>query len=109
MLRTIEHIKDVVQGKTSITKRRHKDWRSFRKDYLKICNECKICGSKRKLAVHHIVPFHVDPSRELQTSNCMTLCFYCHLIFGHLKNYKSYNRQIQFDAIEWEKRIKERI
>jgi hypothetical protein len=36
---------------------------------------------------------------ELEPSNLITLCDkYCHFVFGHLMNYKSWNKNIIEDA-----------
>lgn len=48
---------------------------------------CRACGRKDKLRGHHIIPFHVLPSLELELTNVITLCQPlgggCHLKFGH--------------------------
>jgi 5-methylcytosine-specific restriction protein A len=58
----------------------------------------------KKLEVHHIVPFHINPSLELDMTNLVTLCeckedgINCHLFVGHLGNYRSYNPEVRVDA-----------
>lgn len=36
---------------------------------------CEWCGSKKNLAVHHVIPLNEDSSRELDPTNLITLCF----------------------------------
>jgi hypothetical protein len=59
------------------------EWASFRKKWLEEHPECEACGSRQDLTVHHIVLFSVDPSRELDRSNLITLCEWHHLTVGH--------------------------
>lgn len=74
-------------------------WASVRKEHLIKQSQCTICGSTSKLEVHHIVPVHVDPTKELDADNLITLCDkYCHFIFGHLMNWKSWNPDIEKDV-----------
>lgn len=68
---------------------RHPRWRSVRRHHLRMHGSCAACGSTRHLEVHHIIPRTVDPARELDPSNLMTLCTGdrgkggCHLVIGH--------------------------
>lgn len=77
-------------------------WRSVRNDHLKIEGWCRGCGSIKDLEVHHIHPFHLDPSRELDPKNLITLCESfgkeCHLKMGHLGNWKKFNPDIKKQA-----------
>ena len=41
---------------------------------------CSKCGKIRRLETHHIVPIHVDPTRELDPSNLAALCRDCHYL-----------------------------
>jgi len=68
---------------------RAKRWPTVRKHHIQRQPQCQACGSKEKLEVHHIIPVHIDPSRELDPNNLLTLCEnpstgFCHYIFGHL-------------------------
>lgn len=84
-------------------------WASVRAKHLEEHPCCAACGSCLKPEVHHIVPVHLDPDRELDPDNLITLCDkYCHLIFGHLMNYKSYNKNVVEDAKVYYNRIKHR-
>ena len=102
----IEFLKDKIQGKLNKGQRRSPLWRSFRNDFLKSNPVCQICGSKKKLVVHHVIPVHVDASKELDNDNLITLCHgnnrygikSCHLLFGHFGNFRKYNEDIRQDA-----------
>ena len=65
---------------------------------------CCLCNKFKgiKVEVHHIVPFHVDPSKELQPTNFITLCqsksHNDHLIFGHLLDFHAQNAKVLTDA-----------
>jgi len=69
---------------------------------------CRACGRKINLQVHHIKPFHLDQTMELDMSNLITLCGRCHILLGHLDNWKSHNRQVIFDTITTRRRIEDR-
>jgi hypothetical protein len=61
--------------------------------------------------VHHIHPFHLYPNLELEPSNLLTLCETggnCHIMLGHLKNWKSYNLGVRKDAEVLLQKIKAR-
>ena len=93
------------------TERRSSKWPAVRAEWLKSHGECAVCGERDKLEVHHVVPFHVDPSRELDESNLITLCTgstNCHLMFGHLKNFRSWNPDVKKDATIWREKIRKR-
>lgn len=79
-------------------------WRSIRKQHLKEFGYCQACGSKSGLQVHHIIPFHMNPSLELLDSNLISLCMSqneCHLKLGHGDSWKSYNPNVFQDAIDY--------
>ena len=86
-------------------------WKILRRQHLGENPECIMCGSRKNLVPHHVVPFHVDPSRELDPSNLVTLCesptFNCHLFFGHLKRWDRHNPHVVEDATTWRLRISE--
>lgn len=93
-------IKDLAQGKTPTFSKRDSRWPRLRKAYLKTHGECVVCGSTKRLEVHHVLPFHLYPERELDLTNLVTLCesskrgFNCHLFVGHMGSYRTYNKQI---------------
>lgn len=74
-------------------------WSKLREEHIKKQPHCQACGSKKNPEVHHIVPVHLDPSKELDPNNLITLCDkYCHFIFGHLMDYKSWNINVRNEA-----------
>jgi len=84
-------------------------WRSVRNCYLKQNPHCAACGKDKKLQVHHIVPVSVDPSLELDYNNLITLCASpCHLLFGHLNDYRSYNKDVKKDCAYFLHKIRTR-
>ena len=62
-----------VAGSTA----RSPQWPTVRRHYLDSHPTCAACGAtetEAALEVHHVRPFHVDPSLELDPSNLITLC-----------------------------------
>lgn len=75
------------------------EWQSVRKHHITHNPTCAACGRNKKLEVHHIEPVHLCPEKELDPSNLITLCDDpCHIIFGHLMNYKSWNKDVVNDC-----------
>ena len=105
-------IKDRIQGKASVGQRRSNKWSKIRKAHLKGTPVCEVCRSKTKLEVHHIIPFNIAPDLELYPDNLMTLCenkkygINCHLLIGHLGNYRRTNPNSELDAMNWRYKIK---
>lgn len=84
-------------------------WPKVREEHLKQHPECAACGSTKGLQVHHIKPFHKFPELELDPDNLITLCNKsCHLYFGHLKYYKSWNVDVRIDAENFYNKVKAR-
>lgn len=82
-------------------------WSSVRKQHIETYSSCAACGRNKKLEVHHIEPVHINPERELDPTNLITLCDDpCHLVFGHLMNYKSWNKYVINDCFVYLNRIK---
>lgn len=51
------------------------EYKEWRKAVLKRDNnKCRMCGSKKKLEVHHIRPYGTHPELRLAASNGITLC-----------------------------------
>ena len=99
----ITAIKDRIQGKVPLLSKRSSHWETVRKHWLDHNNECAACGSKEKLQVHHIKPFHLNPSLELDFTNFITLCekkggLECHLNIGHHGNFKKENSEVVAEA-----------
>ncbi len=84
-------------------------WSSIRKKHLKNHPYCAACGANKKLEVHHKIPVHINPELELESDNLITLCDSpCHLVFGHLYNYKSYNEYVESDCLAYLHKVKTR-
>jgi len=86
-------------------------WPGVRGAHLKRNPTCAACGTNDKLEVHHIYPFHLYPNLELDPANLITLCENggnCHIMLGHLKNWKSYNLGVRKDAEVLLQKIKAR-
>lgn len=82
-------------------------WSSVRKQHLLKQPQCQACGKTHKLEVHHIIPVHLDPSKELDLDNLITLCDNnCHLTFGHLMDYKSWNKDVIQDVANFYNKVK---
>jgi len=92
------------QTNPRVTVSRSPQWHALRIKWLEEHKVCDACGitTKALLEVHHKVPVHIDPSKELDWGNLITLCespsHNCHLIFGHLLNWKSFNKNVVQDT-----------
>ena len=91
---------------------RSSKWSTFKKWYEETHRkECAVCGNK-KCSLHHIAPFHIDPSKELDSQNVIWLCDWrgnnCHFTFGHLCDFSAYNPVVEADAAIFNSKIKER-
>lgn len=108
----INFILDKIIGKAPLFTARSGKWPKVRKDFLAIHTECAACGSKNKLEVHHIVPFHLDHALELDPTNFIALCeskdhnVNCHLHVGHNDNFRNENANVVQDAEIMRKSIK---
>lgn len=85
--------------KTPNGAKRSPEWPKVRKAWLKEHPECAACGGKKKVEVHHRLPFHLHPEKELDPTNFISLCEAkkeCnhHLHFGHLGDYKLENPRV---------------
>jgi hypothetical protein len=87
---------------------RSSKWYVIRYQHLIKQNFCQACGTKKHLQVHHIVPFGVDPSKELDENNLITLCRSCHLVFGHLMDWRSWNTEVINDSMVYYNKISNR-
>ena len=76
-------------------------WEEFERQYWKKHPEekyCHICGEKKHIELHHIIPRHIDSSKIFDESNLIPLCRACHFRFGHLGNFEDWNPHIREDA-----------
>lgn len=86
---------------------RSPQWGQVRAQHLLKEPTCRICGGKDSITVHHLLPFHIDKSLELNPDNLMTLCEGAgngnhHLIFGHYGNYRTkWNPALKTEAPIW--------
>lgn len=86
-------------------------WPKVEKAHLKAHPVCEVCGGKKSLNAHHILPYHLYPVHELDPRNLITLCrgeFNCHLLFGHLGDFKGFNPLVRADAAIWRFRLRAR-
>src|SRR4051812_46719243 len=82
--------------------KRSPHWRIVRKAFL-MGKSCAVCGGTKRLEAHHKVPFHLDMSLEPNPFNLIALCegkksINCHLIVGHLGNFRGFNPDVEMDA-----------
>ena len=88
---------------------RSKDWPKTRRAHLKKHPQCEACGRTTELNVHHKIPVHVAPELELEPTNLKTLCegktLNCHLYFGHLGHWRSWNESVDEDCKLFAKRV----
>jgi 5-methylcytosine-specific restriction enzyme A len=92
--------------------RRSPRWPHVRAVHLQANPTCTVCGRKDMLEAHHVVPVHMDRAKELEPGNLITLCDPgqggCHLMFGHLGNWSSWNSKVRVDAALWNEKVRER-
>lgn len=84
---------------------RSPQWPRVEREFKTTHPRCEACGTgKGLLAVHHVMPFHINPRLELDPANLITLCEAwiggnkCHLRIGHLGNWKKWNPNVRADA-----------
>lgn len=82
--------------------RRSSHWPEIRRKHLALFPECAACGTAKNLEVHHALPFHLFPERELDFANLITLCetpgHNDHFLFGHCLRWDAYNPNVAADA-----------
>ena len=66
-----------METKTKGKKFRGENWNEMRnKCYERDNSTCRKCGSKQRLAAHHIIPY--IKSKDNSLTNLITLCNSCH-------------------------------
>lgn len=103
-------IADRISGKAPAGATRSPKWRTVRNAFLR-GKRCAVCGGRRSLIAHHEVPFHIAPDLELVESNLVPLCeakrfgINCHLLIGHVGNWRRFNANCLADAAYWRERL----
>jgi hypothetical protein len=84
---------------------RSPQWPGVRAAYLKDHSLCAACGGDDYLQVHHIMPFHLDRTLELEPKNLITLCeqpaYNCHFTWGHFHDWYGYNPNVKRDSAHY--------
>lgn len=91
---------------------RASSWKKVRASFIKKNPACAACGNKKKLEVHHKLPYHVDPQLELSEENLIVLCEgpgNCHYVWGHLLNWKAWNPLVVEDTHAFLEKISKRL
>jgi predicted restriction endonuclease len=90
---------------------RNSEWDRLRRQFLKLHDKCEFCGVRNRgvktLVAHHVVPYWVDRTKELDVENLFALCEEHHFTFGHFCNWKKFNPRIREDAELFRARAKE--
>jgi 5-methylcytosine-specific restriction enzyme A len=101
---------DRLEGKAPPGASRSAEWSAFRDRTLK-GRGCAVCGGRKNLTLHHIIPFHLAPDLELDHNNVIPLCqagmygINCHLVLGHLGNWQRTNVNVLADVAYWHTRL----
>ena len=99
-------VEDPGQAATGV--QRSGKWPKVEKAHLKAHPACAVCGGKKALNVHHCLPYHLYPNKELDRRNLITLCRDHHLLFGHIGDFKGFNPLVRADAAIWAFRFRAR-
>jgi 5-methylcytosine-specific restriction protein A len=111
----LKKIQDKIQGKVPSGTARSSKWAKIRDQHLQKNPLCAVCGGNKDLQVHHKKPFHLHPELELDPNNLVTLCealkkgINCHLLIGHLGNFKNVNEEVDQDVESWSKKLSKAI
>lgn|SRR3990167_10944943 len=105
-------LKNLMLGDRTFGAIRHPLWREVQAEHIKKFPNCAVTGKKgtflNPLNVHHIIPVHIDPSKELDPDNLITLSRWWHFWLGHLGSWFSFNKDVKKDAEIWYSKIKNR-
>ena len=104
------------RGQQVTEQKRSEHWPRVEEAFKVKNPRCACCGGTENLNVHHVMPFHLciavgRPDLELDDRNLVTLCrgpFNCHLLFGHLGDFKGFNPLVLADAAIWRFRLRAR-
>ena len=106
-----QYLRDRITGKAEPGDKRNTSWRKIRLAHLEKNPRCFICDSSKSVEVHHIIPYNLAPDLELDSNNLMSLCeskkygINCHLLVGHLGNYRRINPSVIVDATTWKLKL----
>lgn len=94
-------------------KKRSPEWGKFKREFAETHPKvCAVCGTTKKVALHHLRPFHLHPELELSENNMLWVCerqgHDHHFFVAHLENFKSYNPNAKEDAETWRQKIQNR-
>ncbi len=71
-------------------------WQKCKREFFKIVpRECVLCGYKKNVHLHHVLPRHLYPQFAVDHTNLIALCKDCHFHSGHGNNYRNYNKNIR--------------
>lgn len=96
MIRRLLGLAPVDHGQIAAGTPRSPQWPAFLKRFL-AGKSCAVCGrNDEPLTGHHVVPFHVDRTRELDPANVIPVCDdspsrKCHLLVCHLGDWRLVN------------------
>jgi hypothetical protein len=78
---------------------RSSGWAKLRSQHISKNPFCAACGRSDRFGVHRIESVHLNPNRELDPENLITLCSSpCYIVFGHFMDYKSWNINVIKDC-----------
>lgn len=98
--RSFAKISSVIR-ETKKSHLRSPQWNSVRDAHLVEHGTCAACDGNENLQVHHVLPFHLHPEKELDPDNLVTLCmgeWDCHLNIGHGGSFRAFNPHVHEDA-----------
>jgi 5-methylcytosine-specific restriction protein A len=81
------------------------EWRSLSREWLEEFPCCAVCEGTRGCVPHHKKPVHLYPQFELHRGNLVTMCPRCHLLLGHLNDWRSYNPDLDADVRTWRAKL----
>lgn len=96
MLNTIKHGINLLRHSLrdiGISAKRSSKWPTVEKHFREANPTCAACGGKDRLNIHHVLPFHLFPEKELDPENLITMCMgkkECHLRLAHGSDFRAY-------------------
>jgi hypothetical protein len=104
-----------VQPRTAFVAAEHESrsskWPAVRRAHLEREPACIFCGKTTDLQVHHVLPVHLHPEKELDPNNLCTLCgpgaYDCHFLRGHLGGWNRFNPAVREDAARYRAEVEE--